>query len=36
MAGRRSWIGPIVSLIDEIRLRAHARPLDETPGDIAT
>jgi hypothetical protein len=22
-------------MIDEIRLRAHARPLDERPGDIA-
>jgi hypothetical protein len=22
-------------MIDEIRLRAHARPLDEAPGDIA-
>ena len=23
-------------MVDEIRLRAHARPLDESPGDIAT
>jgi hypothetical protein len=23
-------------MIDEIRLRAHARPLDKTPGDVAT
>jgi hypothetical protein len=22
-------------MIDEIRLRAHARPLDEAPGDVA-
>jgi hypothetical protein len=23
-------------MVDEIRLQAHARPLEETPGDIAT